>query len=718
MSKHGKQELIDAVRRYDPDADAEAIGRAYDLSESLHAPQKRASGESYFTHPLAVAFILTELRLDVASIITALLHDTVEDTEITVEEVEKQFGEEVAKLVDGVTKLTKLETKSEHIKQAENFRKLVVAMSEDLRVLLVKLADRLHNMETLHFIKREEKRKRIAHETLEIYASLAERIGLRMFKDRLQDIAFAELYPEARESIVTRLEYLRENGRETVENTVNRLQDVLKKSGIEAEVYGREKHPYSIWKKMEQKNVSFEQLSDVMAFRIIVPDVGDCYRALGAVHAAFHTVPGRFKDYISTPKSNGYKSIHTAVIGPDKHIVEIQIRSGEMHQVNEFGVAAHWAYKQGRQTADHTGRQFRWIRELLDILEKAEGAVEFLEHTKLEMYHDQVFCFTPKGDIIALPKGATPVDFAFAVHSGVGATCVGAKVNGRIAPLKTLLRNGDQVEIVTSKAQTPSPGWEQFVVTGKARSEIRRFIRTQKRKEYISLGRAVLTKTFRQAGHELNDKMLDAVLDKLEMDEVDSVYAGVGEGTLNRNDVLQAVFPIRKNPSVLKRAFSFPKLRGRKEESLHKVPIKGLIPGMAMHFAGCCHPIPGDRIVGIVTTGKGITIHTMDCETLENFTDMPERWIDVAWNPDSEDIQAHVGRLKVTMSHESGSLAALSNAIARDMGNINNLKITSRSADFFELLVDVEVQDVRHLNNVIATLRALPNMYRVERFVS
>lgn len=716
MHADRKQELIDAVLRYDAQADADAIARAYDLAEHAHGDQMRASGESYFTHPLAVAFILTELKLDTASIITALLHDTVEDTELTLQEVERDFGEEVARLVDGVTKLTKLETKSEHIKQAENFRKLVVAMSEDLRVLLVKLADRLHNMETLHFIKKEEKRKRIAHETLEIYAALAERIGLRMFKDRLQDIAFAELYPEARESILYRLEYLRENGQESVQKTVENLQSVLKQYGIEAEVYGREKRPYSIWKKMEKKNISFEQLSDVIAFRIVTGDTPDCYRALGAVHAEFHTVPGRFKDYISTPKSNGYKSIHTAVIGPDKHIIEIQIRSRAMHRINEYGVAAHWAYKQDGKAADRTGTQFRWIRELLDILEKAEGAEEFLEHTKLEMYHDQVFCFTPKGDVIALPKGATPVDFAFAVHSGVGATCVGAKVNGRIVPLKSLLRNGDQVEIVTSKAQTPSPGWEQFVVTGKARTEIRRFIRTQKRKEYVSLGKAVLTKTFRQAGHELTEKMLEPVLDTLEKDSVESVYAAVGEGTLNRNDVLHAVFPIRKNESVFKRAFTFPKLRGRKEDK-HRVPIKGLIPGMAMHFAGCCHPIPGDRIVGIVTTGKGITIHTIDCETLENFNDMPERWIDVAWNPDS-DRQPHVGRLKITMSHESGSLAALSNAIARDMGNINNLKITSRSADFFELMLDVEVQDVRHLNNVIATLRALPNMYSVERFVS
>ena len=451
-------------------------------------------------------------KLDTASIITAILHDTVEDTSVTLDDVEKLFGKEVRTLVDGVTKLSRLEGKSEDFKQAENFSKLLIAMSEDLRVLLVKLADRLHNMQTLKYIKKPEKRERIARETVEIYAALAERIGMRNMKDELQDLAFSELYPEARESIVNRLQFLRETGHAEVEKTVSVITEKLNEAGLkDALVYGREKKPFSIWKKMESKNVGFEQLSDIMAFRIIVADVPACYHALGVIHANWHTVPGHFKDYISTPKANGYNSLHTAIIGPARERVEIQIRTQVMHQIAEYGLAAHWAYKQGSKSeqALKDGRQLKWMRELLDILEHAANPEEFLENTKLEMYHDQVFCFTPKGDIIALPRGATPVDFAYAIHSAVGDTCVGAKINGRIVPLKAQLDNGDQVEIITSKTQTPSPSWERFVVTGKARSEIRKFVRTQQRTEYVNLGQAILSKTLKAEQIELDDKLLE-----------------------------------------------------------------------------------------------------------------------------------------------------------------------------------------------------------------
>lgn len=713
-------DLIEKIRTYDAGVDEDAINRAYIFAMQAHGNQKRASGDPYFSHPVEVAYFLTSLKLDTASIITALLHDTVEDTTATLEQIESLFGEEIKNLVDGVTKLNRLEIKSENTKHAENFRKLVIAMSEDLRVLLVKLADRLHNMGTLNHIRSEEKRKRIARETMDIYAPLAERIGMRQMKDDLQELAFAELYPDARDSIVKRLDFLRKQGHTEAEKIIGKIKDMLAEGGLpNVKIDGREKKPYSIWKKMENKNVSFEQLSDIIAFRIMVEDIGQCYQALGIIHSKFHTIPGRFKDYISTPKSNGYQSIHTSVIGPNQHPIEIQIRSKDMHEVAEYGLAAHWAYKQ-HDSQQTDGKQFRWVRELLEILEKTEDPEEFLENTKLEMYHDQVFCFTPKGDIIALPRGATPVDFAFSVHSGVGNACVGAKINGRIVPLKTQLKNGDQVDIITSKNQTPSPAWERFVVTGKARSEIRKFVRTQQRKEYINLGKAVLTKTFKQEGKEINDQLIEAALAALGKKEVDDVYADVGEGTLGRNHVYEAVFGNAppKTDGNKKKNFLFPLLKRTHQKDSDKVamPIRGLIPGMAIHFAGCCHPIPGDRIVGIVTTGKGITIHTMDCDTLENFSDSPERWIDVSWELGGPEESAYIGRLKATLSHEPAALATMANVISREMGNISNLKITNRNSDFFELLVDIEVKDSRHLNNIIASLRSKDVVQSVERF--
>lgn len=706
-------ELVERVKSYDPEADEDMLNRAYVYAMKMHGSQKRASGDPYFSHPVEVAYMLTEFRLDTASIVTALLHDTVEDTDATLDDIEKYFGKEVSNLVDGVTKLSRLESKSESAKQAENFRKLLLAMSEDLRVLMVKLADRLHNMRTLKYIKTPEKRQCIARETLEIYAALAERIGMRRIKEELQDLAFAELYPEAREGIINRLAYLREQGKAAMEKTEAHLRKTLLEAGLTtASVVGREKRPYSIWKKMEMKNVSFEQLSDIIAFRIIVDTVPECYQALGAVHAAYHTIPGHFKDYISTPKNNDYKSLHTAVIGPGQQRIEVQIRTQEMHEIAEYGVAAHWSYKQ-RRDYSKDGKQYRWIRELLEILERSTNAEEFLEHTKLEMYHDQVFCFTPKGDIIALPRGATPVDFAYAVHSGVGDTCVGAKINSRIVPLRTQLKNGDQVEIITSKAQTPSPTWERFVVTGKARAEIRKFIRTQQRMEYINLGRAILSKTFKQENEDLTEKMLESVLTRFNKKTTDDLIAEVGEGLINRMQVFESVFPDRK--PVAPPATTITKVKKKQPDtSGPAITIRGLVPGMALHFGGCCHPIPGDKIVGIVTTGKGITIHTTSCETLENFAETPERWIDVAWDMQSQ--TAHVARIKATVLHETGGLATVTSVIAKEMGNITNLKILTRSTDFFEIMLDIEVRDTKHLNVITSALRSQKAVQSVERY--
>ena len=703
-------ELVERVKAYDPAADEDALNRAYVFSMKAHGSQERASGDPYFSHPLQVAEILTRLKLDSASIITALLHDTVEDTDATLEQIEQLFGAEIARLVDGVTKLSRIELQSDHTKHAENFRKLVLAMSADIRVLLVKLADRLHNMRTLRYIADPDKRRRIALETMEIYAPLAERMGMHQVKDELEDLAFAELNPEARDSIAQRLKFLREQGGDIVGRIIEELRRTLAENGVEAAISGREKEAYSIWRKMQRKNIGFEQLSDIMAFRIVVADVTLSYQALGVLHSRYSMVPGRFKDYISTPKRNGYRSVHTGVIGPQRQRIEVQIRTREMHEIAEFGVAAHWKYKQDDPRVD--GRRFGWLRELLDILEHASGPEEFLEHTKLEMYQDQVFCFTPKGDLIALPRGATPVDFAYAVHSQVGDTCVGAKINGRIMPLRSELHNGDQVEIVTSRAQTPSPTWERFVVTGKARARIRRFIRTQQRQQYLELGRSILHKAFRQGGHELTEKGLEGALKKLKCETVDDLYAAVGSGIHTGREVVHAVYPGERDKGD--KVVPIGPRRRKKADDL-AVPITGLIPGMAVHFAGCCHPLPGERIVGIVATGKGVTIHTIDCETLESFADSPERWLDVAWDVASDGAPVHVGRLHVVVANEPGSLGSLSTVIGKGEGNISNLKITSRSVDFFEIMIDVEVKNVRHLTNIIAALRATPAINSVER---
>jgi GTP pyrophosphokinase len=708
-------ELVERVKAYDPGADEDAINRAYVFSMKVHGAQKRASGDPYFSHPLEVAGILTQFKLDSSSIVTALLHDTVEDTLTSLDEIERLFGSEISRLVDGVTKLSRIELQSDASKQAENFRKLLIAMSEDIRVLLVKLADRLHNMRTLHYIADPEKRQRIARETMEIYAPLAERIGMRAIQEELEDLAFAQLNPDARASLLARLSFLREQGGDLVPRITDQLKRVLAEEGLEAWVSGREKTPYSIWRKMQRKNVGFEALSDIMAFRIVVATVPDCYRALGILHARYPVVPGRFKDYISIPKPNGYRSLHTGVYGPEHQRIEIQLRTREMHDIAEFGVAAHWTYKDGAAALPRDGRQYRWMRELLDILEHASNPDEFLEHTKLEMFQDQVFCFTPRGDLHALPRGATCVDFAYAVHSEVGDHCVGAKINGRMMPLRTVLNNGDQVEIVTSKAQTPSPTWERFVVTGKARARIRRFIRTQQRQQFIDLGRSMIQKMFRSEGHEFTEKALEGVLKSFKCQTVDDLYAMVGEGLESDREVLVTVFPGTKKSA---KATNVVPLRGRKKKDKgNAVPIKGLIPGMAVHYAGCCHPLPGDRIVGIVTTGKGVTIHTIDCDTLESFANTPERWLDVSWEAATEEVDGdgRVGRINLIVANEQGSLGALSTVIAKNYGNITNLKITNRTQQFWEMLIDIEVRDVKHLSNIIAALRATPAINSVER---
>jgi len=703
-------ELVERVKAYDPSTDEDAVNRAYVFAMRAHGSQIRASGDPYFSHPLEVAGILTDMRLDHGTIITALLHDTVEDTKATVRDIENLFGKEVGRLVDGVTKLNRIDLQSDSAKQAENFRKLVIAMSEDIRVLLIKLADRLHNMRTLEYIKEEEKRRRIAVETMDIYAPLAERIGIQEFKDELEHLAFRELNPDAFDTVLSRLEFLISQGGNIISEIENELSATCAAAGLQVSITGRKKTPYSVWQKMQRKSVNVEQLSDIVAFRLVVPTVMDCYKALGIIHSAYPVLPGRFKDFISTPKPNGYQSLHTGIIGPKRQRVEIQMRTLEMHDVAELGVAAHWNYKQGG-TATREGRQYRWMRELLEILEQASNPEEFLEHTKLEMYQDQVFSFTPKGDLIALPRGATLVDFAYAVHSEVGDGCVAARINGKSRPLTTQLQNGDQVSIDISETAKPSPLWEQFVVTGKAKAAIRKFVRNERYEQFCDLGKAILQKQLRRTGTRYSQKLLLQAATVLNFETIEDVLAATGEGVISSSDVLHAILPDGNYIIPSTNDNVVPISRTRKSDT---IPLKGLIPGMAFHYARCCHPLPGERIVGIVTTGKGVTVHTIDCETLEGFQSMPERWLDVSWDVDVEHSH-HIGRLGIVLENEPGSLGNVTSTIGKNLGNIINFKIISRSVDFFEMQIDVEVNHVKHLKNIIAALRATPVISSVER---
>tara|TARA_Y100001934_G_scaffold151747_2_gene181965 strand:- start:3595 stop:5757 length:2163 start_codon:yes stop_codon:yes gene_type:complete len=714
-------ELVDRVKAYDTGANEDALNRAYVFSMMAHGSQKRASGDPYFSHPLEVAGILTELKLDSDTIVTGLLHDTVEDTLATIDEIQTQFGDSVAHLVDGVTKLSKFELQSADKRQVENFRKLLMATSRDIRVLLVKLADRLHNMRTLQFIKGSDKRARIARETMEIYAPLAERIGMQRIKDELEDLAFAELYPDARNTILARLDFLRTEAIETeiIDEISNELGEVLKGQGLSIDVSGREKRPFSIWRKMQRQNVEFAQLSDIMAFRMVVDSVPHCYEALGIIHGNYSCVPGRFKDYISTPKRNGYQSIHTGVIGPKKRRIEIQIRTHEMHQVADLGVAAHWQYKQDSSGPSGEVYEYRWVRELLDILEHADDPDEFLEHTKLDLFQDQVFCFTPQGELIALPRGATPVDFAYEVHSEVGDACVGAKINGRLVQLQTKLRNGDQIEIVTSKPGVPSPDWEDFVVTGKARARIRRFVKSKQRTEYRQLGEAMLERAFAKNGYQSSDQAIESVVEQLGVPSLDDLFVAIGQGHITAQSVSEIVVN-GEDVKPLKRHLvggDTDSSSNGAEELVSAIPIRGLIPGMAVHYSNCCHPLPGDRIVGIQTPGKGIAVHTIDCETLESFHEMPERWVDISWDLGSAEDGTHIGRLNLVVANQRGGLANLATVVANSQGNIVNLKITNRTSELFEMLLDIEVHDSKHLNDIMAALRGVSVVSSVSRVV-
>ena len=697
--------LTDRIRAYNPAIDDEMLSRAFSFAEKAHHGQVRASGEPYFTHPVEVALILADMHLDPATIITALLHDVVEDTGVTLDAIRQKFTDEIASLVDGVTKLTRIEMKSDN-KQAENFRKLVLAMSEDIRVLLVKLADRTHNMRTIDHISRADKRLRIAEETLAIFAPLAERIGMTHFQHELEDRAFAVVNPEMRTSILSRLDYLSAQSEDLVSRICNELNATLADAGLESSVSGRRKSAYSIWRKMQRQKVEMEELSDIMAFRVIVPEISDCYRALGILHQKFPMVMGRFKDYISTPKRNRYQSLHTGIIGPNKKKIEVQIRTPSMHEVAERGVAAHWGYKSdGKSVRSSEFQQLKWLNDLVRVLENADTSDEFLEHTHMEMYADQVFCFTPKGMLVTLPKGATAVDFAYDLHSHIGDTCIGAKINGKMRQLATVLNNGDQVEVLTSATASPNPEWENFVVTGRAKSAVRKFIRLEKQKEFAQLGRGLLQKTFRQSGKDLDESKLLPALMHFNLRTDEELFARVGENHISPEEVFEQFFPGEKTAEAPKKSKG-----AAKKPSLN---IKGLIPGMAVHHGRCCHPLPGERIIGIITTGKGITVHRVDCQNLEKFTAMPELWVDIEWERDTPNVVN--AQLETVISNEPGSLAAVTTTISDYGGNITNIQLTSRTLEFFTFVTDVEVSDVRHLRSIVAALQSNPFIESVER---
>ncbi|MGC9418754.1 MAG: RelA/SpoT family protein [Rhodovulum sp.] len=695
------EDLISLVRNYNPRTDADLIRRAYAYGREMHAGQLRRSGEEYFTHPVAVAAILTEQRLDDATIVTALLHDTIEDTKSTFSEVERLFGHEIAELVDGVTKLTNLQLSSSETKQAENFRKLFMAMSKDLRVILVKLADRLHNMRTIKSLP-HDKQVRKSHETMDIFAPLAGRMGMQWMREELEDLAFRVLNPEARNSIMRRFITLQRETGDVIQQITQDIRKELDREGIEAEVFGRAKKPYSIWRKMEEKDQGFSRLSDIYGFRVITGSEGDCYRVLGAIHQRWRAVPGRFKDYISQPKSNGYRSIQTTVSGRDGKRVEVQIRTRQMHEVAESGVAAHWSYRDGvRAENPFAVDPAKWIASLTERFENAEDHDEFLEHVKLEMYSDQVFCFTPKGDVVKLPRGATPLDYAYAIHTRIGDSCVGAKVDGIRVPLWTRLKNGQSVEIITAEGQRPQATWIDIVVTGRAKAAIRKSLREEDRERYIKLGRELARVAFEHVGKKASDKALRTAARSFGLHSAAELLARLGSAELRAQDVVEALYPDLATS-------------GGDEIDASRAVV-GLSPDESFARAPCCQPVPGERIVGITWRGRGVVVHAIDCPRLEKYEDQPDRWVDLHWHSGKHPAVHSVG-LYITIRNDAGVLGHICTLIGEQKANISDMEFVDKKPDFYRLLIQVDLRDVEHLHTVMTALEAESDVAEIERY--
>lgn len=700
-------ELINKIKKYHPDLNQALIQRAYVFSKTSHGNQTRHSGELYFSHPLAVAEIAVDLKLDQASVITALLHDVVEDTEITLEEISEKFGEDVAMLVDGVTKLGKLESASPNERLAENFRKLTLAMAKDIRVLLVKLCDRLHNMRTLFYVPSNQQKLKKAKESLEIYAPLAGRIGLGKIRDEIQDLAFEIMDTESNNYISNKLRELQEKNKNITEIILNELQELLKREKIDCEVVGRLKRPYSIWNKMKEKNIGFHNLNDIMAFRIITQNLPDCYKVLGVINSSYSMIPGSFKDYISTPKDNGYRSLHLVSLGPVNKKIEIQIRDKNMHEICELGVAAHWSYKENSaQPSINENNSYRWIRDLILLFENAENSTEVLKNHKLTIHQNEVFCYAPSGEIYNLPFGSTVLDFAYAIHSEIGHSCVSSKVNGVTSPLRQKIENGDQIEIITDKSGKPSSNWLQFVITSKAKSNIRHYIRNEKFSEYRKLGWAILNKFFISKNLKFSSEILEKTLAIVHVKNIDDLCVKVAEGSITRRDILKAAYPEFKDDNS-----SF-----EKDGNLnHQIEIEGLVPGMAMKFCSLCNPIPGDEIVGIINVGTGVTIHSQECSNFINLGILDSKILYVSWKDDLVDNRKFTTNIKIIVENQLGSLAEVSSILARKKININNIKISNRTAVYFELLVDIEVQSKANLEEIISSLRLSEKIREVNR---
>ncbi len=702
---------IEKIKQYNPQTDIDKINLAFTIASGAHQQQKRADGSPYITHPLAVADILISKKLDDCSIIAALLHDTIEDTHISAQDISKEFGDEVTRLVEGITKLSNFGFISSEAKQAENFRRLLLATSKDIRVLLIKLADRLHNMRTIHHLK-PESQKRIAFETSEIYVPLAQRIGLRDWKEELEDIAFGIINPRPHSSIIKRLHSLSIE-QETIDTIITMLHDLFKKHRLDVTIAGRQKTPASIWRKLQQKK-RFNKLSDIVAFRIVTDNIAQCYQTLGIIHESFQMLPGGFKDYISLPKSNGYRSLHTLIVLPTGQQIEVQIRTQEMHYQSEYGVAAHWQYKQQAPVdINQEGRKYQWIRSLLDILEHASTPEVFLAHTKMDLFGSHVFVFSPKGEIRELPHGSTVIDYAYSVHSDIGNHCKTARINGHLVPIKTRLRNGDQVEIITSKKQFPTNDWLKYAKTGKAHTNIRRYLRHANHEEYIRKGKQLLTTSFKQAGLVLKEKLLKECLKDFGQSSINNLLGLIGHGDIHPNDVLYALMPeARTKPQIKDSIESLPRKN-------NNCAVTGIDKDIPLKFARCCRPLPNDPIIGRVHSGRGITVHHINCRDiahllLEGSEHDDEHMIPLQWQNNIENTY-FIGRCHMHIENKPNVLAEITTSVGKQNINITNFTSHRRNNDLSQYIIDVEIKSSEQLDNLIHVLSHLSVVHHINR---
>ena len=661
---------LQSLTTYLHDDEKKIITKAIKFSEHAHKDQLRKSGDPFVTHPIEVAKILTTIKFDASGIAAGLLHDIIEDTDISISEITETFGDQISELVQGLTKISKFSLKINKQKLGENYRKLILASSKDLRVILIKLADRLHNMQ-----------------------------------DELEDLSFQSINPEARNSVIDRLNYLNSKGENIVDEIRYELKKIFLNEDINCKIDGRIKSAYSIWNKIKNKNISFEQLSDIMAFRIITNSTRECYRCLGIIHRQFPHIQGRFKDFISSPKSNGYRALHTSVMGPKNKKIEIQFRSNVMNQIADFGVAAHWKYKDPKSIKEKDTKEYKWMHDLIDLMNTSANQDELLENSKISVFKNEIFVFTPKGDLIELPTKATAIDFAYAIHTQIGDKCVGAKINEKLQPLKTILKNGDQIEIITSEESQPSPLWERFAATSRVKSQIRGFFRSKKRDEYIIFGKEILNSFFIKENYDLNKITLEKIKKEFNLSDIEDIYEMIGAGRLTAFSVIKRIYPEFKNKT----------LKEFKIQSESTIHLKGLTAGMSYHLAGCCTPLKGDTIVGIVTAGIGVAVHTIECETLSSYSDDPERWLNISWDLSTKNKSLSNASISVVLKNQPGSLGKITSVIAKNNGNISNINFSIRKIDFFEIIIDIEVRDANHLKNIIAALRLLSEVSSLER---